>query len=88
MAENCPGTGFTRGRKFVIRNKHIHTEAERENLAKKARECHLGKPKPGTAAALRNKVWISKDGETKRVDKQLLEPFLLEGWVLGRSRGK
>ena len=30
-------------------------------------------------------VWINKDGQRKRIEKDLLEEYLLSGWIKGRS---
>jgi len=34
---------------------------------------------------LKRSVWINKEGQRKRIDKDLLDEYLLLGWTKGRK---
>lgn len=62
-----------------------HTEENKERL----RQMNLGnkhteEDKAKIGKAMSSMVWINKDGKNKRVQKDLLQNFINEGWIQGR----
>ena len=70
-------------KKDMIENNPSKTREARDKIS----AFHKGKVlSEKTKDLLRNKVPITKDGKNKRVDKELLEQFLSDGWVKGQTR--
>lgn len=72
------------GEKNSFYGKH-HTEENKEKL----RQINLGKKhteenKAKIGKMMSSMVWINKDGKNKRVQKDLLQNFINEGWIQGR----
>lgn len=72
------------GEKNSFYGKH-HTEENKEKL----RQMNLGKKhteedKAKISKKISSMVWINKDGKNKRVQKDVLQNFINEGWIQGR----